>query len=110
MFSVCGGVFYDDGLYFFYNEHDCTEESLVLVDDLHVCCLAPRTCRFIVLVVQCQKGFLPDINRYNFSAFCLGSQTSAVYESIVPLAVSLGECVWESGVLSEGFQVLREPW
>lgn len=62
---------------FFYNEHDCTEESLVLVDNLHVCCLAPRTCRFIVFVVQHQKGFLPDINLYNFSAFWLvSSQTS----------------------------------
>lgn len=34
---------------------------------------------------------------------------SAVHESIVPLAVSLGECAWESGVLNEGFRVLKEP-
>lgn len=78
LFSVCGGVFfYDNVLYIFYNEHDCTEESLVLVDNLHVCCLAPRTCRFIVFVVQRQKGFLPDINLYNFSAsWLVSSQTS----------------------------------
>lgn len=58
--------------------------------------------------MQCPKGFLLDIKTSQPFVLAL-KPVSAVYEGIVPLAVSLGECVWESGVLNEGFNVLKEP-
>lgn len=62
-------------IHLFYNEHGWTEQSLVLVDNLHSCCVTPGTCRFRVFAVQCQKSFLPRTKLLSLLSHQLSNQS-----------------------------------
>lgn len=107
LFSVCGRVFYDDELYFFImnmialRSHGCWQ--IIYMSTVwppgpaglqSLLCNARKVSCLILIITTSQPFVLSALK-----------PVSAVYESIVPLAISLGECVWESGVLTEGFKV-----